>query len=194
MAFIAIETQYLSFGGIKINRAPVVREACDSDFVFCQLTEQGDTVAFQFLSNQSADIVKSGTFPTAASFSSSDTSADWYSSNGWMWGGPNKLIHISQQATSPLIQFGILTPNRFYRFRFTVSDINETGSTAGKGFTIVGTPINITANGEYDIFAKYTGGQTALKINPTQGGDPIISSFSIVEVAEPTAYTVNIVN
>ena len=195
--FIGKATEYLPYGSVKLF-APPKAEDCGTNQRFCQPTEQGDNITFQFLAAETVDLVADGTFPDGSH--NSICGIESWCGNGW---GivDNTIQHLITPMPNPLIQDSIFTINNYYKIEFTITGMttNITGvgtlqiANGGNG-QFVSSDI-FTRDGTYIIYyiATSTG---ALWIVPSGLGefDGAISNVSVVQVATATNYGVDIYN
>ncbi len=179
-------TEYLGFGSVKLF-APPKPEDCGVNQRFCQPTEQGDNITFQFLAAETANLVSDGTFP-AGSHDSVCGVQNWC---GIGWGIVNNTAaHTVGFQINPLIQDSIFTINDFFRINFTITNMTA-GIIAVKNSLFGSNLITVTQSGTYTFFyiAPAAGG---IAFVPTSTFDGAISNVSVIQVATATDYTIEI--
>ena len=187
--FTGKPTEYLPFGSVKLF-APPKAEDCGTNQLFCQPTEQGDNITFQFLAAETVNLVADGDFPDG-SHNSICGIESWC---GQDWGiVEGKIFHLTSLVSS-LRQASIFTINNYYKIEFTVSDQTAVSFELGVSNSGTGGFIGIvTANGSYTFYyvAPVSGGIRFLG-GPTFDG--AISNVRVVQLAMATDYSVAIYN
>ena len=186
--FTGKATEFLPFGSVKLFSPPKA-EDCGTNQNFCQPTEQGDNITFQFLAAETVNLISDGDFPDG-SHNSICGIENWC---GQGWGiVDNTIVHLTG-TNNPLDQSSIFTINNFFKITVTVTNL-----TAG-GFIIINegdtsvVGASILSNGTFTFFyvATATG---ALRFFPTTDFDGAISNVSVIQMATATDYTIEIFN
>lgn len=183
--FIGKATEYLPFGSVKLF-APPKAEDCGTNQIFCQPTEQGDNITFQFLAAETVNLVADGDFPDGSHNSICGVQS-WC---GQGWGiVNNEIIHTS--TGNHLVQSSIFTINNYFRITFTIT--SQTAGSVLLGNTGDNTLISpfIFRNGTY-TFYYIAVGSGDLYFRPTSDFNGAVSNVSVVEVAMATDYTIEI--
>lgn len=184
--FTGKATEYLKFGSVKLFPPPKA-EDCGTNQLFCQPTEQGDNLTFQFLAAETANLVADGTFPDG-SHNSICGIQNWC---GQGWGiVDGKMFHLISLPIF-LSQASIFVNLGYYRVSFTVSDTTEGGVTAYAGNVVIRS--TVTKNGDY-TFYYIAAANAPLGFQPDPSFDGALSNVVVVEVAKATDYTIEIFN
>ena len=140
-------TEFLDFGSVKLF-APPKAEDCGTNQNFCQPTEQGDNITFQFLAAETSNLVSDGDFPDG-SHNSICGIESWC---GQGWGiVDNEIVH-QVGAIQLLDQSSIFTINNFFKITVTVTNLT------GGGFIIINegdtsvVGASILSNGTFTFF------------------------------------------
>ncbi|MGR3221243.1 MAG: hypothetical protein ACUZ8H_15720, partial [Candidatus Anammoxibacter sp.] len=181
-------TEYLPFGSVKLF-APPKAEDCGTNQTFCQPTEQGDNITFQFLAAETVNLVSDGTFPIG----SHDSVCGVQNWCGIGWGLVNNTAaHTVGFQTNHLVQDSIFTTNNFFRINFTITSMTA-GIIAVRNSGFGSNLITITTNGTY-TFYYIAGGNGGIAFVPTNTFDGAVSNVEVVQVATATDYTIEIFN
>ena len=184
-------TEYLPFGSVRLFTPPKA-EDCGTNQLFCQPTEQGDNITFQFLAAETANLITDGTFPDGSHNSTCGVES-WC---GQGWGiVDNEMIHLTTPMPNALIQDSIFTINNYYKVVFTINGMSGEKwlqISNGGNFQLI-TPTIFKRDGTYTIYyiATATG---SIRFVPSGLGffDGKISNVSVVQVATDTDYTIEI--
>ena len=181
--FIGKATEYLPFGSVKLF-APPKAEDCGTNQLFCQPTEQGDNITFQFLAAETVNLVADGTFPDG----SHDSICGVHSWCGQGWGIINNtIVHLVNNINS-LTQLSVFTIGDYFKLTYTI-----TGITTNQ-FVTDAFSNTITQDGTYTFYKIWTDAPVSLNFRPTSNFTGAISSVSVVQIATASDYTIEIFN
>lgn len=179
-------TQYLGFGSVRLFPPPRGSD-CGINERFCQPTEQGDNITFQFLAAETANLITDGTFPDG----SHDSICGVKSWCGSGWSVINNATTHQVGSINVLRQQSIFTINNFFRITFTVSvQVAGTVIVANEGATI-DRIATIDRAGTYTFFyiATLTGD---LIFQPNVDFNGVLKDVEVIQIAQESDYDIDI--
>ncbi|KKN67221.1 hypothetical protein LCGC14_0463940 [marine sediment metagenome] len=183
--FIGKATEYLKFGSVNLF-APPKAEDCGTNQLFCQPTEQGDNITFQFLAAETVNLVADGGFPDGSH--NSICGIESWCGQGWSILN-NKATHLIGN-TQRLKQLSVFTTGNYYRVTVTITDM-----TAGFILPLHGLNLtNIIENGTYTYHIIWTPVNGDFRFSVGSAFDGAVSNLSVVQIATAADYTVEIFN
>lgn len=193
MSFIAKQTRFLPFQGVKLQPNPLAEE-CGGLNAFCQVAEQQDTLAFQMHAFETDEQVTDG------EFDSGTTLTNW-TNTGWLELNAN-FIFNPFSTLAILQQNNVLAVNNFYRITIDyelvgISSINIAETNAGwsnatifQNFTQ--NDPNKTIRTTFTLYREALATHLILTAigNAATNGVARIYSISVIEIGTPSDYTI----